>query len=89
MKLSAWWKYAAPGLGVVLEEGLDEDVAVTHRSLNDGSVEGLSCSRRRAFSVQYHPAAAPGPHDAADLFERFHERIVEQEGVTAPVGGER
>ncbi len=53
------------------DEGLDADVSVTHRSLNDDSVEGLSCDRRRAFSVQYHPEAAPGPHDASGLFDRF------------------
>ena len=52
-------------------EGLAADVAVTHLSLNDGSVEGIRSEERRCFSVQYHPEAAPGPHDAADLFDRF------------------
>lgn len=52
-------------------EGLAEDVTVTHLSLNDGSVEGIRSEGRRCFSVQYHPEAAPGPHDAADLFDRF------------------
>lgn len=46
-------------------------VAVTHISLNDHSVEGLSCLDQSAFSVQYHPEASPGPHDAAYLFEQF------------------
>ncbi len=50
---------------------LAADVAVTHLSLNDGSVEGIRSESRRCFSVQYHPEAAPGPHDAADLFDRF------------------
>jgi carbamoyl-phosphate synthase small subunit len=44
---------------------------VTHVSLNDGVVEGLQLLERGAFSVQYHPEAAAGPHDAAYLFDRF------------------
>jgi carbamoyl-phosphate synthase small subunit len=46
-------------------------VAVSHRNLNDGTCEGLRCSDVPAFSVQYHPEAAPGPHDARYLFEEF------------------
>jgi len=52
---------------------------VSHVDLNDDVVEGLECLSARAFSVQYHPEAAPGPHDAAGLFERF----------TALMGGDR
>jgi carbamoyl-phosphate synthase small subunit len=44
---------------------------VTHFGLNDGVVEGLQLLERGAFSVQYHPEAAAGPHDAAYLFDRF------------------
>jgi len=44
---------------------------VTHLSLNDGSVEGLASVRLGAFSVQFHPEAAPGPHDGAGEFDRF------------------
>jgi carbamoyl-phosphate synthase small subunit len=44
---------------------------VTHVSLNDGVVEGLELLERGAFSVQYHPEAAAGPHDAAYLFDQF------------------
>jgi carbamoyl-phosphate synthase small subunit len=44
---------------------------VTHVCLNDDVVEGLELSERGAFSVQYHPEAAAGPHDAAYLFDRF------------------
>lgn len=44
---------------------------VTHVCLNDGVVEGLQLLERSAFSVQYHPEAAAGPHDAAYLFDRF------------------
>jgi carbamoyl-phosphate synthase small subunit len=44
---------------------------VTHVNLNDGVVEGLACTDVPAFSVQYHPEAGPGPHDARYLFDRF------------------
>jgi carbamoyl-phosphate synthase small subunit len=44
---------------------------VSHVCLNDDVVEGLQCLDRPAFSVQYHPEAAAGPHDAAYLFDRF------------------
>ena len=44
---------------------------VSHVNLNDGVVEGLRLLERPAFSVQYHPEAAPGPHDAADHFDQF------------------
>jgi carbamoyl-phosphate synthase small subunit len=44
---------------------------VSHVNLNDGVVEGLRLQRRPVFSVQYHPEAAPGPHDAADHFDHF------------------
>lgn len=46
-------------------------VEVSHRNLNDDVVEGLQCRDIPAFTVQYHPEAAPGPHDAAYLFDRF------------------
>jgi carbamoyl-phosphate synthase small subunit len=46
-------------------------VEVSHVCLNDGVVEGLRCLDRPAFSVQYHPEAAAGPHDAGHLFDRF------------------
>ena len=52
---------------------LSRAVEVTHRNLNDGVVEGLRCLDLPAFSVQYHPEAGPGPHDAAYLFELFDE----------------
>jgi carbamoyl-phosphate synthase small subunit len=51
--------------------GLGEGVSVTHINLNDGCVEGLAAPDKKAFSVQYHPEAAPGPHDAVDLFDEF------------------
>jgi len=47
--------------------------ALTHWNLNDGTLEGLRCLEVPAFGVQYHPEAAPGPHDSRHLFERFRE----------------
>jgi carbamoyl-phosphate synthase small subunit len=44
---------------------------VSHVGLTDGVVEGLRCLDAPAFSVQYHPEAAAGPHDASYLFDRF------------------
>jgi carbamoyl-phosphate synthase small subunit len=52
---------------------LPDGVEVTHKNLNDGCCEGLRARDLRAFSVQYHPEAAPGPHDAAYLFDQFVE----------------
>ena len=52
-----------------------EPVEVTHVNLNDGTVEGLAHSERPLFSVQYHPEASPGPHDAAYFFGRFREMV--------------
>lgn len=51
-------------------------VALTHWNLNDGTLEGLRCLDVPAFSVQYHPEASPGPHDARHLFARFR-RLME------------
>ena len=50
---------------------------VTHVNLNDGVIEGLRVRDARAFSVQYHPEAGPGPHDAAYLFDDF-DALMEQ-----------
>jgi carbamoyl-phosphate synthase small subunit len=49
------------------------DAETTHVNLNDGVIEGLRSLVAPAFSVQYHPEAAPGPHDARYLFAAFHE----------------
>ena len=62
------------------EHGL---VEVSHISLNDDTVEGLACRDLPAFTVQYHPEAAPGPHDARYLFERFTDMM---DRAGAPTG---
>jgi carbamoyl-phosphate synthase small subunit len=47
------------------------DVEITHLNLNDGSIEGIRIKGKKAFSVQYHPEATPGPHDSRYLFDEF------------------
>jgi carbamoyl-phosphate synthase small subunit len=56
-------------------ETLPTGVRSTHVHLNDGTSEGIAIPDRRAFSVQYHPEAAAGPHDALYLFDRFSSLI--------------
>ena len=53
------------------EESLPGNLAVTHRSLFDGSLQGIERTDKPAFGFQGHPEASPGPHDAAALFDRF------------------
>ena len=55
------------------EKTLPSEVRVTHRNLNDQTIEGIDAAQYKAYSVQYHPEAAPGPHDASYLFNRFIE----------------
>ncbi|MFM8302975.1 MAG: glutamine-hydrolyzing carbamoyl-phosphate synthase small subunit [Actinomycetota bacterium] len=58
---------------VVMADTVPGGAEVTHVNLNDGTVEGLAVRGLRAFSVQHHPEAGPGPHDAAYLFTAFTE----------------
>ncbi|HTN13061.1 MAG TPA: gamma-glutamyl-gamma-aminobutyrate hydrolase family protein, partial [Acetobacteraceae bacterium] len=58
---------------------LPDGVSVTHKSLFDGSNEGIACPAKRCFSVQYHPEATPGPSDSHYLFRRFIE-LIERQG---------
>lgn len=54
---------------------LPENVRITHKSLFDGSLQGISMTSQPAFSFQGHPEASPGPHDVAYLFDRFIEHM--------------
>jgi len=51
----------------------NKGIELTHLNLNDNTVEGIRCKKIDAFSVQYHPEASPGPHDASYLFKSFIE----------------
>ncbi len=59
----------------VEEETLPDFLQITHRSLNDETIEGLNHLEVPAFSVQYHPEASAGPHDSHYLFRRFYATI--------------
>ncbi|WP_455169700.1 glutamine amidotransferase-related protein, partial [Aegicerativicinus sediminis] len=51
------------------------DIEITHIHLNDNTVAGIKMKNKNCFSVQYHPEASPGPHDASYLFDQFIENI--------------
>ena len=59
----------------VAEDSLPENLKATHKSLFDGSLQGIERTDRPAFSFQGHPEASPGPHDVAGLFDRFVEML--------------
>jgi len=66
------------------DDGRFGRVEVSHISLNDGVVEGLRALDIPAFSVQYHPEAAAGPHDAGHLFDRFLQLVADHRHQTTP-----
>ena len=64
------------GFSVDLDEAKKNNaIEVTHKHLNDNSLAGLRIKGKKCFSVQYHPEASPGPHDAYYLFQEFAEMI--------------
>lgn len=69
----------------VAEETLPDNVETTHRSLFDGTLQGIAFTDRPAFSFQGHPEASPGPHDLMPLFERFiqHMDAQKKSGIKA------
>ncbi len=69
--------------GYAVEEQSVEGATVTHVNLNDHVVEGISLPGERTFSVQYHPEAGPGPHDARYLFVQFRELMDKSRGAAA------
>ncbi len=62
-------------------EGSLKNADITHINLNDGVIEGLKSSEVPAFSVQYHPEAGPGPHDARYLFKQFEDLMRDVQGI--------
>jgi carbamoyl-phosphate synthase small subunit len=66
----------------VAEDSLPSHLEVSHRSLNDRTIEGLSHREVPAFSVQYHPEASAGPHDSHYLFRRFFESMQKATSTT-------
>jgi len=56
-------------------KSIPKNVKVTHKSLFDGSIEGIEVKNKKLFSVQYHPEANPGPQDSKYLFEKFLKNI--------------
>lgn len=69
----------------ITEESLNPEVEITHLNLNDRTVAGLRHKSLPLFSVQYHPEASPGPHDADYLFENFVQLMREHRQSTASV----
>lgn len=57
------------------ETEANPEVEITHLHLNDNTVAGIKLKNKKCFSVQYHPEASPGPHDAEYLFDQFFDMI--------------
>lgn len=66
------------GFGLVEDDiAKNADVEITHVNLNDNTIEGIRLKSKKVFSVQYHPEASPGPHDASYLFDEFINNMKE------------
>ncbi|MCG8586581.1 MAG: glutamine-hydrolyzing carbamoyl-phosphate synthase small subunit [Pirellulales bacterium] len=65
------------------EDTLPSDLEVTHRNLNDDTIEGVRHRSLPAFSVQYHPEASAGPHDSDYLFDQFFDMVRDHAGAKA------
>ena len=63
----------------------NKDIKVTHRNLNDNSIEGIRFLNQPCFSVQYHPESSPGPHDSRYLFDNFIQMMMEYINKNEPV----
>jgi carbamoyl-phosphate synthase small subunit len=59
---------------------LPPGVKVTHRNLNDNTVAGIFDEKRQCLGVQFHPESHPGPHEAAQLFDFFTEKVMNKNG---------
>lgn len=64
------------------DSALPQSLRVTHRSLFDGSIQGLACTDRPAFSFQGHPEASPGPQDISAIFDRFIELMLKNHAAS-------
>ncbi len=62
-----------------------DKVEITHINLNDETIEGIRLKQHKAFSVQYHPEASPGPHDSHYLFDEFINMMAEEKGIETKV----
>ena len=70
------------GFVVKMEDAeANDNITVTHRHLNDGTLAGFAIKDKKVFSVQYHPEANPGPHDSRYLFDQFVENMKVAKGV--------
>jgi carbamoyl-phosphate synthase small subunit len=59
----------------------NSNVEITHVNLNDKTIEGIRLKNKKAFSVQYHPEACPGPHDSRYLFDEFVKNMADAKGL--------
>ncbi|WDF83837.1 carbamoyl phosphate synthase small subunit [Lacticaseibacillus pabuli] len=71
------------GFAVAADSLTGTGLTVTHQEINDNTIEGLQLAGHQAFSVQFHPDAAPGPHDYVDLFDQFKTMILNRKEAAA------